>query len=57
MSHSNFKLINNDEPINSNLVIIVNKNGDVKTDTLALQNLLSKLGHFAAFPFFICICD
>ncbi|XP_070499195.1 death-inducer obliterator 1 isoform X2 [Chironomus tepperi] len=41
MSHSNFKLINNDEPINSNLVIIVNKNGDVKTDTLALQNLLT----------------
>ncbi|CAG9800922.1 unnamed protein product [Chironomus riparius] len=41
MSHSNFKLIHNDEPINSNLVIIVNKNGDVKTDTLALQNLLT----------------
>lgn len=39
MSNSNFKLI--EEPINRNLVIFVNKNGDVGTDTLALQDLLS----------------
>ncbi|KAG5678568.1 hypothetical protein PVAND_008231 [Polypedilum vanderplanki] len=41
MSHSNFKIIANDEPINRNLVIIVNKNGDVGTDTVALQTLLT----------------
>jgi hypothetical protein len=41
MSHSSFKLINNDETI-KNLVIVVNKNGEVGTDTDALRNLLSK---------------
>jgi hypothetical protein len=41
MSHSSFKIVANSEPINENLVIIVNKNGDVGTDTNALQTLLS----------------
>lgn len=43
MSRSSFKIIANDEPINRNLVIIVNKNGEIGTDTAALQNLLSML--------------
>lgn len=42
MSHSSFKLIANDEPMNQNLIIVVNKNGSVRTDTATLQNLLSK---------------
>ncbi|CRK92671.1 CLUMA_CG006241, isoform A [Clunio marinus] len=44
MSHSTFRIIANDEPINRNLVIIVNKNGQVATDTEALQNLLTSKG-------------
>lgn len=42
MSHSSFKIIANDEPISHNLVILVNKNGSIGTDTVTLQNLLSK---------------
>ena len=42
MSHSSFKIIANDEPISHNLVILVNKNGSIGTDTATLQNLLSK---------------
>jgi hypothetical protein len=42
MSHSAFRILANDEPINRNLVIVVNKNGQVSTDTEVLQSLLSK---------------
>jgi hypothetical protein len=49
MSHSNFKIIANDEPINRNLVIIVNKNGEVGTDTRALQTLLSEFENCVLF--------
>lgn len=42
MSHSAFRILANDEPINRNLVIVVNKNGQVSTDTEVLQTLLSK---------------
>lgn len=45
MSHSAFRILANEEPINRNLVIVVNKNGQVSTDTEALQNLLSEF-HF-----------
>jgi hypothetical protein len=49
MSHSAFRILANDEPINRNLVIVVNKNGQVSTDqTDVLQTLLSKFS-----PFFI----
>lgn len=42
MSHSAFRILANDEPINRNLVIVVNKNGQVSTDTEVLQTLLSE---------------
>lgn len=47
MSHSAFRILANDEPINRNLVIVVNKNGQVGTDTEALQSLLSKFSLFS----------
>jgi hypothetical protein len=46
MSNSAFRILANDEPINRNLVIVVNKNGQVATDTEALQSLLSKFYSF-----------
>jgi hypothetical protein len=45
MSHSAFRILANDEPTNRNLVIVVNKNGQVSTDTEVLQTLLSEF-HF-----------
>ena len=48
MSHSAFRILANDEPINRNLVIVVNKNGQVSTDTEVLQTLLSKFSLFSS---------
>ena len=45
MSQSAFRILANDEPINRNLVIVVNKNGQVSTDTEVLQTLLSEFFH------------
>lgn len=42
MSQSAFRILANDEPINRNLVIVVNKKGQVSTDTEVLQTLLSE---------------
>lgn len=42
MSQSAFRILANDEQINRNLVIVLNKKGQVSTDTEALQSLLSK---------------
>lgn len=42
MSNSQFKILNRNEPDANNLVIVVNKSGQVSTDTELLQNLLSK---------------
>lgn len=47
MSHSAFRILTNDESkTERNLVIVVNKNGQVATDTEALQNLLSEFENF-----------
>lgn len=42
MSNSKFKVIENKRPEVNNLVIVVNKAGQVSTDTELLQNLLSE---------------
>lgn len=52
MSHSSFKLIANDEPMSQNLIIVVNKNGSVGTDTATLQTLLSELSTSILPPIF-----
>lgn len=46
MSSSKFKVIENKRPDANNLVIVVNKAGQVSTDTELLQNLLSELNKF-----------
>lgn len=43
MSSSRFKVIENKRPDAKNLVIVVNKAGQVSADTELLQNLLSEL--------------
>jgi hypothetical protein len=45
MSNSQFKILNRNQPDANNLVIVVNKSGQVSTDTEILQNLLSELNN------------
>lgn len=56
MSHSAFRILANDEPINRNLVIVVNKNGQVgASDTEALQTLLSKFSLSSGIQIFSAV--